>query len=175
MNQSKIIISSCKQNMITILDRLLVPGLSEYPSGYEVHAEITDLLNKDAPTDPILLHCYIPLKYSFKWIKILKQVPSGDLRPFAEAWYNVSSTTTATERPRYRKPHFSGSGRVEGVIEASNTTPPPPHRGRKPPQTRSPLDGREKDNLIDAPGRGVTLSGGLLVPSIFILSLYFMK
>jgi hypothetical protein len=57
-----------------------------------VHAEITDLLNPESPLDPLTLHCYIPLKFSFKWIKISRVVPTTDLLTFASTWYNVTTT-----------------------------------------------------------------------------------
>lgn len=40
------------------------------------------MLNPTAPSDILYVHCYIPLKYSFKWIKIVKEIPSEELQVF---------------------------------------------------------------------------------------------
>ncbi|ODN02064.1 hypothetical protein Ocin01_04618 [Orchesella cincta] len=64
-------------------ERHRIPQFSRFPAGYEVNAEITDLLNPTAPTDILYVHCYIPLKYSFKWIKIVKEIPSEELQVYA--------------------------------------------------------------------------------------------
>lgn len=82
----------------TFTERHRIPQFSRFPAGYEVNAEITDLLNPTAPTDILYVHCYIPLKYSFKWIKIVKEIPSEELQVFAPG--ATSSPLPPRVRPR---------------------------------------------------------------------------
>lgn len=48
-----------------------------------MNADITDLVIHAASSpEPISIHCYLPLKHSFKWIKIVKEIPSKELLSF---------------------------------------------------------------------------------------------
>lgn len=74
-----------------------------------MNAEITDLLNPSAPTDTLYVHCYIPLKYSFKWIKIVKEIASEELQVFA------SGSTTPQEPPQRTRPRPIASPTPKGT------------------------------------------------------------
>lgn len=126
--------------LFDFLERHRIPQFSRFPAGYEVNAEISDLLNPTSPTETLYVHCYIPLKYSFKWIKIVKEIPSEDLQAFAQ--------TTTQQRP-------GRPGRP--------TAPPTSHphhdddehmQGDEPPRKSVELDNHEVNENILSERKG---------------------